>query len=48
MAGITFDMMLETGVLVDPLPLWEGDLKRPERLSNPGLIENLRQEGLGS
>jgi DNA invertase Pin-like site-specific DNA recombinase/predicted nucleotidyltransferase len=46
MAGIAFDVMLETGVLVDPLPLWEGELKRPELFSNPRLIENIKHEGL--
>jgi DNA invertase Pin-like site-specific DNA recombinase len=46
MAGIAFDVMLETGVLVDPLPLWEDELKRPERFSNPALIDNIKREGL--
>ena len=46
MAGIAFDVMLETGVLIDPLPLWEDELKRPETFSNPALIENIKREGL--
>ncbi len=46
MAGIAFDVMLETGVLIDPLPLWEEELKRPETFSNPALIENIKREGL--
>jgi hypothetical protein len=46
MAGIAFDVMQETGVLVDPLPLWESELKRPESFSNPKLIENIRRDGL--
>jgi hypothetical protein len=29
MAGIALDVMLETGVLIDPLPLWEDEIKRP-------------------
>ncbi|MBB2961310.1 nucleotidyltransferase domain-containing protein [Methylobacterium sp. R2-1] len=28
MAGIAFDVLMETGVLVDPLPLWEDELER--------------------
>jgi DNA invertase Pin-like site-specific DNA recombinase len=46
MAGIAFDVMLETGVLVQPTPLWEGELKRPKEFSNPKLIENIKREGL--
>jgi len=43
MAGIAFDVMLETGILIDPLPLWEDELKRPETFSNPALIENIKR-----
>jgi DNA invertase Pin-like site-specific DNA recombinase/predicted nucleotidyltransferase len=46
MAGIAFDVMQETGILIDPLPLWESDLKRPELFTNPQLIENIKREGL--
>lgn len=46
MAGIAFDVMLETGILVQALPLWEGELAQPERFSNPALIENIKREGL--
>jgi predicted nucleotidyltransferase len=31
MAGIAFDVLLETGVLVEALPLWEDELKHPNR-----------------
>ncbi len=46
MARIAFDVMLEMHVLVDPLPLWESELKRPQLFSNPELIENIKCEGL--
>ena len=46
MAGIAFDVMLETGVLVSPLPLWEEEFQQPERFSNPALIANIKREGL--
>jgi len=46
MASIAFDVMMETGVLVDPLPLWEGEMKYPEQFSNPKLIDNIQHEGL--
>jgi len=46
MAGIAFDVMMETGVLVSPLPLWEEEFQQPERFSNPALIANIKREGL--
>ena len=46
MADIAFDVMLETGVLIEATPLWEDEWEHPERFSNPALIENIRQEGV--
>lgn len=46
MAGIAFDVMLETGILVEALPLWDDEIEHPERFSNPALIENIRREGV--
>lgn len=40
MADIAFDVMLETGALVEAIPLWEDEWEHPERFSNPALIEN--------
>ena len=45
MAGIAFDVMMETGVLVEALPLWADELSRPETFSNPGLIRNIQRDG---
>jgi predicted nucleotidyltransferase len=47
MAGIAFDVMLETGVLVQALPMWGDDLTHPERFANPTLIRNIVAEGIG-
>lgn len=46
MAGIAFDVMLETGVLVDALPLWEDEWAHPEHFGNPTLIKNIQQDGI--
>jgi len=46
MAGIAFDVMLETGVLIEALPLWEDEWIHPEHFNNPALIENIRREGV--
>jgi uncharacterized protein len=46
MADIAFDIMLETGVLIEAFPLWEDELEHPARFSNPLLIQNIKREGL--
>ncbi len=46
MADIAFDVMMETGILVEALPFWEDEWEHPERFSNPALIENIRHEGV--
>ena len=46
MAGVAFDVMLDTEILVSPLPIWEEDWVHPERYSNPRLLENIRREGI--
>ncbi|MDR3450798.1 MAG: nucleotidyltransferase domain-containing protein [Alphaproteobacteria bacterium] len=45
MANCAFDVLMETGILVQPLPLWKDDLRRPENFSNPDLIKNILAEG---
>lgn len=46
MADIAFDVLLDTGVLVQALPFWQDEMEHPEQFSNPGLIENIRREGI--
>jgi predicted nucleotidyltransferase len=46
MAGIAFDVMLDTEILVSPLPIWEQDWLHPEGYSNPRLLENIQREGI--
>ena len=46
MAGLAFDVLMETGVLVQALPLWDGDLSNPERFTNPTLIRNIARDGV--
>jgi DNA invertase Pin-like site-specific DNA recombinase/predicted nucleotidyltransferase len=46
MAGVAFDVLLETGILVEALPLWEDEIARPESFRNPALIETIRREGV--
>jgi len=46
MAGIAFDVMMETGLLVQAFPVWDDDLAHPERFSNPVLIRNIVEDGI--
>ena len=46
MAGIAFDVLLETEILVSPLPIWEDDWEHPETSANPRLLDNIRREGV--
>ncbi|MFM8463869.1 MAG: nucleotidyltransferase domain-containing protein [Burkholderiaceae bacterium] len=46
MAGIAFDVLLDTGVLVQALPLWDDELHDPEQFGNPALIHNIHREGI--
>jgi predicted nucleotidyltransferase len=46
MAGLAFDVLMETGILVQAFPVWAGDLAHPEQFPNPGLIRNIAREGI--
>jgi predicted nucleotidyltransferase len=46
MAGIAFHVMMETGVMVEAMPLWFDELARPETFKNPALVTNILSEGI--
>jgi antitoxin ChpS len=46
MAGLAFDVLLETGLMVQPFPLWDGDLHYPEHFPNPALIQAIARDGI--
>jgi uncharacterized protein len=46
MAGIAFDVMMDTGILVEALPLWADDLEFPGPFRNRRLLERIRREGV--
>jgi predicted nucleotidyltransferase len=46
LADLAFDVLLETGILVEAIPFWEDEWASPERFANPALIENIRREGV--
>lgn len=46
MAGLAFDTLLETGVLIQALPVWECEWASPEAHSNPELLRNVANDGI--
>ena len=46
MADEAFDVLLETGVRIQPLPIWEHEWADPEHYANPRLLRNIAREGL--
>ena len=46
MADIAFDVMLETGINISPLPIWIDEWEHPENYSNPHLLKNIAAEGI--
>jgi len=46
LADLAYEVLLETGVLIQPLPVWEDEWAHPERHVNPALLRNISREGV--
>jgi antitoxin ChpS len=46
MKDIAYDFLLESGIRIQPLPVWEGEWAHPELYSNPHLLRNISREGI--
>lgn len=46
MADVAYEVLLETGVNITPLPVWLDEWEHPERFSNPELLRNIAVEGV--
>jgi len=46
MADVAFDILLDTNILISPLPIWDDEWRNPEQYENPRLLENIRREGV--
>jgi predicted nucleotidyltransferase len=46
MAKVAFDVLLETDILISPLPIWLDEWENPENYSNPALLYNIDREGV--
>jgi antitoxin ChpS len=46
MNDIAYDILLDTGIRIQPLPVWEPEWEHPEQYSNPHLLHNIAVEGI--
>ncbi len=46
MAALAFDVLTETDVMIQALPVWESEWANPEDYSNPDLLLNIVREGI--
>lgn len=46
MSDVAFDVLLETGINISPLPVWLDEWEHPETYSNPDLLQNIAKEGV--
>lgn len=45
MAGIAFDNLVDTGVLIQALPVWESEWNQPDSYDNSDLFKRIAAEG---
>lgn len=46
MSDLAYDILLDTGINISPLPVWQDEWEHPENYANPELLENIRREGV--
>lgn len=45
MTDIAYDVLLETGIHIQPLPIWQDEWEHPETHRNPRLLRNIERDG---
>ncbi len=46
MDDLAYEVLLETGIRIQPLPIWLTEWEHPENYSNPHLLQNIAHEGI--
>ncbi|MFZ4061887.1 MAG: nucleotidyltransferase domain-containing protein [Polynucleobacter sp.] len=46
MDDIAYEVLLDTGIRIQPLPIWQDEWDHPENYSNPSLLRNVQSEGI--
>jgi len=46
MDDLAYEVLLEAGIRIQPLPIWQFEWAHPEQYSNPSLLLNIQREGI--
>ena len=46
MDDLAYDVLLDTGIRIQPLPIWQWEWDHPEHYSNPQLLKNIKKDGV--
>lgn len=46
LADLAYDVLLDTGIRIQPFPIWEEEWANPAAYPNPRLLENIGREGI--
>jgi predicted nucleotidyltransferase len=46
MSDMAFDVMLDTGIRVEAIPVWEDEWANPDTYRNPFLLRNIERDGI--
>jgi len=46
MADAAFEVLLDTGILISPFPVWMEEWEHPEQHANPALLHTIEREGV--
>ena len=46
LSDMAFDVMLDTGIRVEALPVWEDEWSNPDAYRNPYLLRNIERDGI--
>ncbi len=46
MDDLAYEVLLDSGIRFQPLPIWQTEWDHPEQYSNPELLRNIQREGI--
>ncbi len=46
MASLAYVVLLQTGIRIQPFPIWEAEWHQPDSYSNPQILKNIAREGI--
>ena len=46
MDDLAYGVLLDTGIRIQPFPIWQEEWDHPEAYSNPRLIHNIKKDGI--